>query len=414
VRPIPIFLYRARTENGAQVTGYIEVPSKAVATVRLRQQGLWIESLVEARPGAARGIRSEGAGTAEAQAPRGGGEIRWSPLYGLWPVSSGALGNFFEQLAGLYRAGVGMETIMGDLAGRLGSLRLEAVVRTFLPRIGQGETLSACLRSYPQVFSAGTVGLVKVGETTGNLDAIARDLADEYYAEQRVWWWLLGPRLYFAVVLILAALVESFPWFISKGLPWWFDHVVHHVVPWVGLVVAALLLYRVLWHLPPLFGLKEWLALHLPIWSTLTRRTALARFIRSVEICVRAGIEFPEAVALSAESTGNRWMTRRLARSAQLLREGVPLDEALAQARALSPSDLGILSSAARGGTFDETLPRLAQQLKESRNTLIRTLRVGGLVFAYLMVGTVVAIAAGRGYLAVMQAQMDKVEELLK
>jgi type II secretory pathway component PulF len=408
-------MYRARTENGAQVTGYIEVPSKAVATVRLRQQHLWIESLVEARPGG--GAAPSGGGEAAAateDAATPGRGVRWSPVYGLWPVTSGALGNFFEQLSGLYRAGVGMETIADELASRLGSLRLEAVVRSFLPRIGQGETLSACMRSYPQVFSSGTVGLVKVGETTGNLDAMARDLADEYYAEQRVWWWLLAPRLYFAIVLIVAALVESFPWFISKGLPWYYDHVRHAVVPWIALAVAVLLLYRMLWHLPPLFGLKEWLALHLPIWSALTRRSALARFVRSLEICVKAGVEFPEAVGLSAEATGNRWMARRLARSAQLLREGTPLDVALEQARALSSSDLGILRSAAIGGTFDETLPRLVQQLKESRTTMIRTLRVGGLVVAYLVVGTVVGIAAARGYAAIMQAQMDKVEELMK
>lgn len=414
MRPIPTYQYRARTKNGAQVTGYIEVPSKAVATVRLRQQGLWIESLVEARPGGASGAGAGATGEAAGETAAPAERIRWSLLYGLWPVTSGALGNLFEQLAGLYRAGVGMETIAGELAGRLSSLRLEAVVRSFLPRIGQGEALSGCMRSYPQVFSSGTVGLVRVGEATGNLDAVARELADEYYAEQRVWWWLLAPRLYFAIVLVLAALVESFPWFISKGLAWWYDHVLHHVVPWIALAVGVLVVYRVLWHLPPLFGLKEWLALHLPIWSALTRRAALARFVRSLELCVKAGVEFPEAVALSAESTGNRWMARRLARSAQLLREGTPLDRALEQAGALSPSDLGILSSAARGGTFDETLPRLAQQLKESRNTLIRALRVGGLVFAYLVVGTAVAIAAGRGYLAVMQAQMDKLEELMK
>lgn len=406
---MPSYTYVARNKAGAEVRGSVEAPSRAVATVRLRQKGLWILDLAE--QGAPERTPAIRAGEPETSVPQ-----VWSLFYGLAPVMPGALANFFEQLAGLYRAGVSMQTVVDDTADRVSSWRLAQVLRRASPRIGAGESLSDCLATYPQVFQAGVVGMVRAGEVSGNLDELARDLADEFAAEQRAWWWLLGPKLYFGVVLFLAALVPSFPWIIQNGFRWWLDYVAHNVLPWMGLLVAVYLVYRVLWWLPPVFQLRDSLAYRVPVWSALTRRVGLARFCRALQVMIRAGVEFPTAMAVAAQAAGNRLMVQQLQAAASRVRAGMPLHEALAACPFISREMQGLLGSAALGGTFDATLPRIAEQARASRDGLIRALRVGGFIVGYGLTSLAVVLAVVAAYLTLYRALAGRagVEDLLK
>lgn len=398
---IPVFQYTGKDAHGQQVSGSVEAPSRGVATVRLRQQDIWIDSLED--------------GSKQTKAPQAattpvGGAVSWSVFYGLFPVTSGALGNFFEQLSGLYRAGVTMQTVVDDTASRISSWRLQAVLRAGSPRVQAGEPLSACMATYPQVFPAGVVGMVHVGELTGNLDEIARDLADDYHGEQRVWWALLIPKLYFTIVLLLAALVPSFPWIIQHGFRWWVQYVLTHVVPWLLVALGAYLLYRIVWHLPPVLKLRDRLAYYVPIWSALTRRVGLARFYKALQVAVRAGIDFPTAMDAAARAAGNPFMVRQLMAAADRMRGGVPPHEALQQCNFISPDALGMLGSASIGGTFDQTLPRMADQTRANKDALVRILRIGGLVLMYAVSSLLVLLAAAIGYLTIYRAMLQRAE----
>lgn len=403
---MPRYQYEGKKESGGQVEGVIEAPSRSVATVRLRQMGVWIQSLdEEGDPARRSGPPAPGVGAR--------GKARWSLLYGLCPVSAGALSNFFEQVCGLYRAGVGMQTVVDDTAGRVDSGRLRMLLLEVSPRIAQGESLGDCLADYPQVFSRGVVGMIRAGELSGNLDEMARDLADEFRAEQRVWWLLLIPKIYFTIVITLAALIPSFPGIIraaniGEGLHWWRGHVVANILPWMLLVVGLYLLYRVVWHLPALRGLKDRLAYGLPIWSALTRRVGLARFYRALEITVRAGVDFPTAMDAAAEAAGNAIMIRQLRAAAARMRSGTSLHDALEPCAFIGPSVKGQLGSADLGGTFDETLPRMAEQTRASRNTLIAGLRVGAVALGYVITSGIVIVSAVRGYMEIYRAQADR------
>ena len=402
---IPVYEYKGRTKKDAEVSGTIEAPSRAVATVRLRKDGVWIESLQERGARPTRAAR----GDEQAGAPR---RIHWSLFYGLRPVPPGALGNFFTQLAGLYKAGVGMQTIVEDTASRVSSPWLRAFLLGIAPRISAGEKLSDCLASYPQVFQAGVAGVVHAGEVTGNLDELARDLADDYLGEQRVWWLLMFPKIYFAVVLFLASLVPSFPWIIKKGFGWWVDHVIYDILPWMAAVVVAYLIVRVLWYLPPTLALRNRLAYYVPVWSILTRRIGLFRFYRCLELTVRAGVDFSTGMAVAAEAAGNTFLVRQLQQAAERVRTGVPLHEALEACPFIAPEALGSLSAAALGGTFDETLPGMAEQAKASRDMFVRILRTSAVAVAYGFTALVVIGVVVTAFLAIYKAQ--GIEKLLQ
>lgn len=379
------------------MAGRVEAPSKAAAAVRLRKQGVWIDALDEA-----------GAAVRNPAAPK-----RWWLAYGLAPVRLGSMGHFFDQLAGLYRSGVSLQEAVDGMTGRVSSARLARVLRETLPVLQRGGTLAEGLAAYPQVFPAGVVGMVRVGEITGNLDEVALDLAGDYHAEQRIWWMLLIPRIYFLLVLVLACLVPSFPMIVQApdimaGLRLWVAHVAAQVVPWMAVGLGVYLVYRVVWNLPWVLRVRDIPAYALPIWRGLTVRYGLYRFFRALELSVRAGVDFPTALESAAEAAGNRFMVRRIREAAEAARRGVPLDQALTACPFISRELLGSLSSAAQGGTFDQTLPRLAEQMKTARDQTLAGLRLGALVLTYV---TTTAIALGAlilGYLLLYKSIFER------
>jgi len=69
---------------------------------------------------------------------------------------------------------------------------------------------------------------------------------------------------------------------------------------------------------------------------------------------------------------------------------------------------LGSLSSAAQGGTFDQTLPRLTEQMKTARDQMMGGLRLAALVLIY---ATTVLIALGAliaGYLLLYKSIFER------
>ena len=400
---MPVYEYEGKTKSGSPAAGVIEAPSRAVATLRLRQQGLWIEAIHEqgpARPG---------------QPPREmAGARHWSLLYGLCPVTTGGMGNFFDQLGSLFKAGVPMTTLVNDLAGRVGSSRLRAILLQISPRIAQGESLGDCLASYPQVFPTSVLGLIRAGELPGNMDRSAHDLADDYNAEQRVWWLMMLPRLNYGTTLVLAALTPSFPWIILHGMPWWLNYVLHSIVPWFIVALAAFMLYRILWHLPQLTGLHDRLAYSVPIWAGLTRRVGLTRFYRALEMCVRAGVDFPTAINTAAQAAGNRVMIAKLREAETKMRAGVSVPDALAPIPFLGRDAQGVMGSAALAGTFDEALPHLAEQTKAARDNHIRLLRVGAVAVSFIVTAIITTVVAAEALKAIYSAEFQRagVEDL--
>lgn len=397
MRRIPDFEYTGRTEQGTEVKGKIEAPSKAAASVRLRQKGIWIEALEES-----------GAARRNAATPR-----RWWFAYGLAPVKPGSMGHFFDQLAGLYRAGVSLGEAVDGMTARVSSGKLARVLRDTRPIVQRGGTLAEGLEAFPQVFPPGVVGMVRVGEITGNLDEAALDLAADYHAEQRIWWLLLIPKIYFLIVLVLAALIPSFPMVLQapdivSGLRLWVAHVIAKVLPWMLVAVAGYLVLRIVWNLPGVLRVRDIPAYYLPVWRALTVRYGLCRFFRALELSVRAGVDFPTALESAADAAGNRFMVRQIRAAGEAARRGTPLDQALMLCPFISRELLGSLSSAAQGGTFDQTLPRLTEQMKTARDQMMGGLRLAALVLIY---ATTVLIALGAliaGYLLLYKSIFER------
>src|SRR5438477_544985 len=120
---------------------------------------------------------------------------------------------FSRQMYTLMKAGVPILRALGGLQESLTNPRLKAVVADLRASLDAGRELSAAMRRHATVFSPFYVSLVRVGETTGQLEAVFLRLYDHLEFEKEVRDRIKSALRYPAFVVVAMALA------LKSGVP---------------------------------------------------------------------------------------------------------------------------------------------------------------------------------------------------
>jgi type II secretory pathway component PulF len=119
-----------------------------------------------------------------------------------------------RELADLLGAGLELDRALGVLsgsgdAGRPGKSRggsrferpaLQELILEIRAEVQSGKSFGEVLGEYPRLFPASYVGLVRSGETAGNLDIVLARLADLLQSEQEIKGFVSKSLVYPAIV----------------------------------------------------------------------------------------------------------------------------------------------------------------------------------------------------------------------
>ena len=413
---MPQFHYVARDVEGQQIEGTVEARSRGEALVLLRRKNLWVYRIDEA------GAERRAAG------PHGWGA---SPLYVLRPISHGALAAFFEQLGQLVAAGIGPQAGLAELEHRVSGGRLRLICREGAAALAAGGSISGHLARYPRVFEPHVLALMRAGERTGELNVACARIAEQFELEARVRRFFFWTRLYYGTVLlgtfwVVAVVIPGFATVLrelnklSNPTPQLAAHMIvsrfrhdtlYHFLPWVLLAWVLLKVATVVINLDGLRFFRDRLLLTIPLVAGTARRSALARFSRSLSALFRAGVPVADALLESAAASGNVVLAQRLAAGVPGLSKGVPLSSVMGAARLLTNQDVGRLATAEQAGMLDQTLDRLATEAEEQRQSAIRRAMFLGPVLIMLVVAVGVAYAFYTFYSTYVNTLLEITEE---
>ena len=154
---MPVFSYRARGSHGDAIDGTIEANGTDAAAASLIESGL---TPIDIQP------------YVENESVAGNLELM---LFS--KIENEDLIQFCRQMHSLLRAGVPVFRAVTGLATASGNAMLKSTLHEVMDALESGRTLSDALDRHPKIFSNFFVSLVRVGETTGNLEEIFRQLA---------------------------------------------------------------------------------------------------------------------------------------------------------------------------------------------------------------------------------------------
>jgi len=400
---MPSFTYTARDKSGATSSGVLDAPSRRDALRRLQTRGLQPTQLTEstgAKP--ARAARSSAPHTAAASPAKA------LPASKTTPTAKERL-PFMESLADLIRGGLSAGEAVRLLSVRVSQPRLRSLCASLWSSLSEGQTLSAALGQFPQVFDGQTINLVAAGEATGNL----RDVLDRlitHFTEQKELRSKLAAALAYPVFVCFLAggVILFFLFFLLprlKGLltslggelPWATKLLVNSsefllrygIIAIIALVVGVIFLTQSRRTAAGRLA-TDALALRLPVLSGFAIRGTVLNFAHTLAVLLENGITTAEALRLAERTVANEALRARFQEATNRVLEGEALSTALGRTGIFEPLLLDRLSVSEQTGSLAPGLRDIARtcraQLDKFLNTFTTSISAGVLVAAFSFV----------------------------
>lgn len=243
-------------------------------------------------------------------------------------VKAKELAVFTRQFSVMIDAGLPLVQCLDILAEQQPNVFFKDVLRQVRQNVEEGSTLSASLEKHPKVFDALYTHMVEAGETGGVLDLILQRLATLIEKVVKLKRSIISASIYPAAVVLVAIaaiaviLVVVIPQFeqIFLGLlgPGELLPLPTRIVMaisgflagWGGLAILAIIIGAVI-------GLRSYyktpkgrwqidtLLLKIPVFGSLLRKIAVARFSRILSTLLASGVPILQSLDITAKTAGN-------------------------------------------------------------------------------------------------------------
>lgn len=404
---MPIFIYEGKTLSGELRKGEIEAASMAVATANLRRQQIITSKIVEKKAGFALKI----------------------PGFGGGKVTNKEVVIFTRQFATMIDAGLPLVQCLEILSSQQTNQTFKTILAEIKRSVEGGSTFADALRKHPKTFDELYVNLVAAGEVGGILDTILGRLAGFMEKAERLKAKIKGALTYPLVISIMAVLIVGglllfvVPIFegmfkdFGKALPAPTQLVVNlsnalkHNWYIIGGVIAAIAIgIRQFGKTPNGRVIMDGFMLKAPIFGDLIRKTAVARFTRTMSTMMSSGVPILEALEIVAKTAGNKIIEEAIMKTRTSLSQGKTLAEPLAETKVFPSMVVQMMAVGESTGALDAMLSKIADFYEEEVDQAVETLMsliepvfmaflgvtVGGLIIAlYLPIFSLAGAVGG-------------------
>ena len=386
------FSYQALDANGDLSHGIIEGESERQVRQLLRARQLKPISVSPSQAGAAWMVW-------RARGPR--------PLP-LWQLVL-----LTRQLATLVKAGVPLDEALAATARQSLNAAAKTVLLQLRSKVVAGQSFTASLAAFPQIFSGLYQALVKAGEQAGLLGEVLERVADYLEVRQQLQNKLQMALIYpcaligVAVLVITVLMVKVLPdlndLFIRNGsqlplLTRMLMALSRGVASWWPLMLLVIVLVPVL--LQQLLRHPRWRArwdafsLKLPLAGSLLQAADTARFASTLGLLTTSGVALVDALAIACGVMSNVVLRAAASVAARSVEEGGSLARALEHSERFPPLLTQMVASGESSGKLDIMLARAAsmqeRELEQTINGLLKILEPLLLVVMAVIVGTIV------------------------
>ena len=390
---MPLFAYKAKKDDGSTVEGMLQAETERGALDALGRQGVFPLQIQE----------SGGAPAAAAQAARKSRKR----------IKSADIGLFTQQLGDLLQAGVPINRALGTLQSQTSNAAFAELIADLSKEISAGRPLHESLARYPKHFPPLYTSMVRAGETGGFLEDVLHRLATFIDKDADLRSRIKAALAYPALLIVLGtgAIIFLMMFFIPRfseifknmgsNLPWSTRVVMavsyfmrdYWVIP-LSLVVIAYAGWR---RVTGTFGGRhtvDRIKLAMPVYGEVTRKSAIARFTRTLGTLLKSGVPILSGLAIAKEAMGNAVLMRDIEEAAAGVKQGRSLAEILRRSRGFPAMVVDMIAVGEESGNLDQVLINLADsfdnQVDRSVKVFISLFEPALLVVMAAIVGFVV------------------------
>ena len=407
---MPKFVYSGRAANGDAASGEISADNMAQATAALRHQQIIATSISPKKSLIAR--------INEIEIPGMGRGIKTKELV-----------IFTRQFSVMIDAGLPLVQCLDILATQHENPVFQKVLFDVKSAVEGGSTFADALGKHPKVFDALFVNLVAAGEVGGILDTILNRLSAFMEKSEKIKGKVKAAMSYpiavigIAIVIVSGLLVFIVPVFdeMFKGFgqslpaPTQFIVTLSNILmySWYYVIAAAVILFITFKQVnkrPRGRFFIDKMVLKIPAFGDLIRKTAVARFSRTLGTMMSSGVPILESLELVAKTAGNAVIEDAIMKARASLSEGKTLAEPLEETGVFPGMVTQMISVGEQTGAMDTMLSKIADFYEDEVDVAVDTMTsliepllmvflgvvVGGLVIAlYLPIFSIAGAASG-------------------
>jgi type IV pilus assembly protein PilC len=330
---------------------------------------------------------------------------------------------FSRQLATMMSAGVPMVQGFDIVAGGQSNPRMKDMLTNIKTDIEGGSSLNEALGKYPLYFDELYQNLVRAGESAGVLDTVLDTIATYKENIENIKGKIKKAMFYPAAVLAVAFIVASIllifviPQFetvfknFGAGLPaftqmlvsvskfmvsyWW---LVFGIL--IGAIVGMMMLYKRSEKFAHFIGRS---LLKLPVIGDILRKSAIARFSRTLGVTFRAGVPLVEALDSVANATGSVVYNDAVKRIREDVAVGHQLQLAMKQTNLFPNMVTQMVAIGEEAGALDKMLFKIADFYEEEVNNAVDALSSLLEPFIMVIIGLIVGSMVVGMYLPIFK-----------
>lgn len=363
------YQFRGKDHTLAVVEGTVEADSQVSAVVQLGRAGISPFLLRECPVGG-----------------RSGGLFRRR-------VSTQAIAHMSRQLADLLGGGVPVDRALALVAAQVEQQTLGAVLQQVQEAVRGGHLLSEALVTYPRWFSPVYLGMIRAGESSGQLEAALARLADMLENESDMAHRLAAALAYPLLVLSLGLVaVVMLLVVVIPNLRMLFDEMGRSLPLPTRMVLAISQGVSQWWAVGALgiagmgWGVRAWTRsaqgrawidqalLRLPLIGAVICKHELARWMRHLGLLIGQGLAVLPALGIAGRLLSNTHLRQAMERAARDVQAGLGLAAALAASRRVPVFVCNMVSVGEESGALERSLLTAASAYERDTAHLLRVL----------------------------------------
>ncbi|MFH1784688.1 MAG: type II secretion system F family protein [bacterium] len=357
------FDYKVRNIRGNVISGTIDAKDRKSVIDKLRSQKFIILSVAEKKSSAIDGLLG---------VLRGGKEKKGK-------VKLKHVVTFSRQLSTLVNAGIPIVQGLIILNEQMEDKRMREVVGEVKSDVESGLSIAEALSRQPRAFTGLYVSMVRSGEAGGVLDIILDRLSGYLEASQRLRGKVKGALVYPAVVSFVATGVTVFlltvvipafktafksfgaelplPTKVLIGISEFAQTYFFVGVIGIGVIVALFMKF-----IKTETGAMKFdtFVLKVPMFGSLLRKVAVAKFTRTLGTLVKSGVPILEALETTAKTSGNKVIEKAILSARTSIKEGERISGPLKKSDVFPPMVIQMITVGEETGALDTMLTKVA------------------------------------------------------
>jgi type II secretory pathway component PulF len=322
-----LFLYSAKSKTGEIVESVLDATDRLALSRDLRSRGFIPLSITE-----------KGEGLSDKFS------ALTSSIFSRVKVSEQIL--FTKNLSGMLRAGLSISRALAVLKKQTKNPKLSTILTSISSDINSGETFSAALSKFPEVFSKLFTSMVRAGEESGNLASALSDiglnLEKSNSLTKKIKGALIYPGVIMSAMVVIGVLMFAFVvptlanTFKSLGvtLP-----LSTRMIIFLGnffshnLILSFVFIFGVAFGMYLIFRAEfmqkyiDFAVLKIPVVNNLTKELNTARTARTISSLLLSGVSITRAVEITEDVVQNVYYKKVLQDAKIAIEKGSPFSE---------------------------------------------------------------------------------------